>query len=51
VRTHPATLAPTPAPTMCDANTQPKTTLESVSPKWVRHRAMVGGTVATQSSP
>ena len=40
-----------PAPTMCEANTQPKTTPARAPPKHSRHSATVGGTVATQSRP
>lgn len=38
------------APTWCEARTQPKTIALS-SPYCSRHRASVGGTVATQSRP
>ena len=51
VRIQPAMLAPMPAPTMWAQNTQPKTMPESLMPKCWRHRATVGGTVATQSRP
>lgn len=39
-----------PAPSWWAALTQPKTTTAS-GPKWTRHRASVGGTVATSSRP
>ena len=38
------------APSWCDANTQPNTTGPDM-PKYWRHNATVGGTVATQSRP
>jgi hypothetical protein len=49
-RTRPAPVAATAAPIWCAANTQPKTTAPR-SPKYCRHSATVGGTVATQSNP
>lgn len=49
-RARPPRKATTAAPTWCEASTQPKTIALS-SPYCSRHRAMVGGTVATQSRP
>ena len=46
----PAAEAAIAAPIWCEAKTQPNTIGPS-SPKCWRHRAIVGGTVATQSSP